>query len=996
MTQPEIVHSLNTRLSVAPCLRRQRPRRQTFNFVGTTVLLCVSVLLPLATQSQPQPSPPPSSQIFPPAALPIPSPSPPQFPPPTAADLAAFPPPSFPPPAFQGTPAAGSGPLSISLRDGMVQLIPLPKIPESQIRELITDLIQQLEITSNYRKANAAELAAMASPPMQITAGDAAIRTADGRQDTLRFGYLIAPRRLPQLWVYGESGNDKTPNPDLNTLGATLQTLMTERTKLMSKLGLGDLESRVLNLSYMDAAGALFALRAMGYSTITDDDALAKEDSYRGQDVPMMSGTAASGNGAGMPMDAAFQGQPAAFGTQSGQGGDGKLGPRFPAAKFLPSSISLDRLPLVVRMPSPESRNTGLVGAEYGGLPGSATPAAQRDQLGLTVIPSAATNLQENVAAGTSQLLVLFHPNYPEQFFKLRKLIQDTIDKPARQVFVEGLILEVSSEALRELGVKWDIKKGSEQYCIGTLPCIGTLMPVPAGAAALNFLRDSLVNISPTQIKAQINALVQTNKAEILSRPSVMTLDNRQATIRVGTDIPVATSKDTGGAGSGRVAFSFQYIPTGILLNVRPRISEDGNEISMLIDATVSATVPNQDLRVIDPTTRIALASAPTISTRRVQTYARIRNNQPLIIGGLVSRDQISSADKVPGIGEIPLLGKLFGSESKRDSKREVIIVLTPSVVTENVRETKAQAPKDDDIFDLRDTALFKEHYRIRAEDLVDSSYLRLNRRFLAYRDVNTRILERNPELTARAPYSQFTAGRVPGEFVFVTGMMSRMLARMNAGEPIKIENLMFFETTGTNTSSNTNELRDQRPISVAQVMARYGDGQNYRSFFAKNPGKALALSFRLGRTSTAAQDMFTEATPEVQLIDCPDRNRWRQLLWEMNQPVGNVPRFTILIQDESDLKRLQTAVATQNTILNNGGVNAMVFDNWLPGRMLHLQEVTPTWERILQGPIAQYFFIGEYYNMYFMREHEAAIQELDKALRQPALAPSIEGITLP
>ena len=91
------------------------------------------------------------------------------------------------------------------------------------------------------------------------------------------------------------------------------------------------------------------------------------------------------------------------------------------AAKFLPSSIGLDRLPIIVRMPSPELRNTGLVGAEYGAAAGAsgASPAAQRDQLGLTVIPSAATNLQETVAAGTAQLLVMFHPSYPEQFFKV-------------------------------------------------------------------------------------------------------------------------------------------------------------------------------------------------------------------------------------------------------------------------------------------------------------------------------------------------------------------------------------------------------------------------------------------------------------------------------------------------------------------------------------------------------------------------------------------------
>ena len=932
---------------------------------SAAALFLSSIILPLTTQSQP----------------------PPTFPPATPANASPFnasgstnappfsPSPTSSPAPFAATPA---GPVSVSLSDGMVQLIALPKISELQIRELIIDLIGQLEITQNYRRATSAELAQMVKPPAQVTAADAAVRVGKNGNDTLRFGYLITPRRLPQLWVYGANGGGR-PNPDLSTLVATLQTLMTERTKLMSRLSLADLESRVINLSYMDAAGALFALRAMGYSAITDDDALAKEDSYRGQDVPIMSG-AANTTGSPVQADTPQQNQQPRLGAAPSPF-DPRAPPRFPAAKFLPSAIALERLPIIVRMPSPEQRNTGLVGAEYGTTAGGAAPAAQRDQLGLTVIPSAATNLQETIAAGTTQLLVMFHPAYPEQFLKLRKLIQDTIDKPARQVFVEGLILEVSNEGLRELGVKWDLKKGDQNYKIGTL------VPVTAGDAALSFIRDSLVNISPTQIRAQLDALVQTNKAEILSRPSVMTLDNRQATIRVGTDIPVATSKDSGGAGSNRVAFSFQYIPTGILLNVRPRISDDGTEISMLIDATVSATVPNQDLRVIDPLTKITLASAPTISTRRVQTYARIRNNQPLIIGGLVSRDQVSGEDKVPGLGEVPILGKLFGRESKRDSKREVIIVLTPSVVAENVRETKAQAPKDDDIFDLRDTALFKEHYRIRAEDLIDSGYLRLNRRFLTYRDIASRVVERSPELATRAPFSQFSSGRVPGEFVFVTGMMSRLLARMNAGAPVKIENLMFFEKFGEN---------DQRPISVAQVMARYGDGKNHLSFFEKNPGKALALSFRSGRASVLAEDMFNEAIPDIKLVDCADRNQWRQLLWELNQPVGGSQRFTILLYDQSDLKRLQTAVATQNTILNNGGVNAQVFDNWLPGRMLHLQEVSPTWERVLQGPVAQYFFIGEHYNMYFMREHEAAIQMLDKALRQPAMAALVEGIALP
>jgi len=184
--------------------------------------------------------------------------------------------------------------------------------------------------------------------------------------------------------------------------------------------------------------------------------------------------------------------------------------------------------------------------------------------------------------------------------------------------------------------------------------------------------------------------------------------------------------------------------------------------------------------------------------------------------------------------------------------------------------------------------------------------------------------------------------------------------------------------------------------VSVAQLMARYGDGKDPKSFFAKNPGKALALSFSLGRVSTDADDMFTEPIPEVTLLDCPDRETWKRLMWDLNQPLGGEPRYTILIHDQSDLERLKLAIVTKNTVLTNGNEPGITFSNWLPGRMLHLQEVSSTWERTLEGTVARYFFIGEFFYPFFIQEHERAIMELDAALRKPEMAKYMEGITLP
>ena len=155
-----------------------------------------------------------------------------------------------------------------------------------------------------------------------------------------------------------------------------------------------------------------------------------------------------------------------------------------------------------------------------------------------------------------------------------------------------------------------------------------------------------------------LRALLREGKAEILSRPSVLTLNNRQSTIRVGQDIPIATST-AGITNADMLSFNFEYLPIGIMLNIRPRISSDGSEVSMLIDTIVSSIVPGADLQIRDAA-GILLASAPTISSRRVQTYGRIPNDTPFIIGGLVNKEHHTIHDKIPFLADIPIFGTLL------------------------------------------------------------------------------------------------------------------------------------------------------------------------------------------------------------------------------------------------------------------------------------------------------------------------------------------------
>lgn len=856
------------------------------------------------------------------------------------------------------------------------RLIPLARIPEAQIRELIGDLVAYFETNQSlYRMAGSGS--PLSAPPVpEPVKGLINLATEQAPLvPALRIGYVNMARRVPQLWIDGAN---------MGQFDEGLRKVLEERGQTRSNLRLRELDSQIIHLSYIDADDALFALRAMGYSAITDENSpLADElSSPDVAEVPGYGpvGSATGGNWTGGVSPTTGTGASTSVGfTGGGYGAQDQATSKFKSLKSLPKSIGMDKLPLVIRMPNPERKELGLVGGVEGN-----NAQVQRDQLGMTnILPNAASDLSQTVANGIHELLVLYHPDSPEQFQHLKHLVETTIDRPARQVYIEGLVLEINSDTLRDLGVQWSGKRGAYGLTLGTLAA------VPRGGSALTASQNSLQAVNPIEVLNRINALVETNRAEVLSRPSVMTIDNRQATIRIGTDIPIATSIDSGnGSGGGRVSFSFQYIPTGILLNVRPRINQDGSEVSMLIDASVSASVPNQDLKVLDSTTNAVLASAPTISTRRVQTYARIRDNMPLIIGGLVSRDASSSSDKVPGLGELPVLGKLFGHEGKEENKREVIVVLTPSVVTEDVRQTKSQYPKDDGRFDLTDTTLMREHFRIQAEDIVDAQFILGNPRFTRYQQVVKQVIQRQPGLAQQLPFSAFDGDHVPAEFIFVSGLIDRLLMRhKEGGDNLDINRMVFFEGLRGD---------DFHPQSLGGLMASLGDGKDPLSFFARNKGKALALTYHpLAGTEHDATDMFAEPVPEISMIDCPDRDAWRRKLWELNHPSSGT-RFTILIQDQSDLARVKLALALKNTIMINGKEPAITFRNFQPGRMVQIQRSQPNWDQSLEGTVARNFFIGEFFYPYFIEEHERMLRELDTALKRPELKPYLDGLQLP
>ncbi len=427
-----------------------------------------------------------------------------------------------------------------------------------------------------------------------------------------------------------------------------------------------------------------------------------------------------------------------------------------------------------------------------------------------------------------NELLLFFDAAAPEKAGRVRRIIQEQIDLPARKIMIEAMVLEISSQALDQLGVEWDFNSGGEgisdnnfiqDKLDGTNDSLvlGKIAYPAAGSAQL----DATITNVFREFNVRLQALVEDGSAQVLSRPSVLTLDNRMAFINVSERIPIANTKFVKDYVS---AVDFRDVVAGIQLAVRPRINRDGTEVSLQINAAVSARVPGKDEKVLGKDS-IVLATAPTLSIREVKTYARIANDTPFIVGGLIAKDSEQTIRKVPLLGDIPFLGALFRSKNETGQKREVIIVITPSVLPED-SPVHAGMPKDDDLFDQFGHRLFRDAYRIRAEDTFDLRYLTENKGLQQLQSAVDRVVTDHPQLSTEYPYEKFAHDAVPGEGALVRRQIYEVLKRQQASDVLDVEKLIFFEKSkdrgdGIKVRFLAEYLRDVAPFCIGKEAKR-------------------------------------------------------------------------------------------------------------------------------------------------------------------------------
>lgn len=788
--------------------------------------------------------------------------------------------------------------IQMPAKSGM--LIPLERLSNSEIHDLLSSLSLRYQTESGYERATPEQTSVLPALPAGVSIGASLVRMDENQaQFFLRIGFVSYISQLPQLWIQGvtvDTDGNTSVNSDIEGIEPVITASIAQVHQMRTGLRQSDLDRQIIQLSYVNTTAALNVLKGLGIHTV-------------------------------------------------------------PSIEGMPAQLEFDQLPLVTAMPTPSNEQMGLITNDDGG----------RGSFGQATTPTKASQLNAEVNVGaTSQLMIVYHPAHPEQFSLVRSILDDYVDKPARQVFIEGMVLEISEDGLDELGIEWSFKEGSVDFVLGSLDPTGILDTVTfSNLDSRDVVRDW---------GTKVRALVRDGKAEILSRPSVLTMNNRQATIRVGEDIPIATSQEGVLNNSNKVAFNFKYIPTGILLNIRPRIAEAGDEVSMLIDTVVSAKVPGRDLE-IRSTAGDLLASAPTISTRRVQTYARIDNTTPFIIGGLVSRDLSVSQDKVPFLGDLPLIGPAFRSESTTTQKREVIIVLTPYVLPDNQAISRA-LPKDDEIFDSVGNQLFRDAFRIHAEDVFDLRFIAENKRLKIYRNLAKDLIKSNYKLAFVHPFDQFANDTIPGEEVLVQRMVYELIKRTEVDSRVNPERIIFFEAK---------EYEGYHVQFLNHTLSTLGDGTGMESFFERNSGKAVAFTYTYSRESMDKQDLASEPIPEISLVDCPDRDTWQQLLWDMNQPSSDgIDRYTILIQSPRDIVRLSRALMLKKIVQLNGGEEALSLDNFSIGKILHIPMMGEDKVSVIDADVAKFFFHTELYYAAIIKRIEDTLSDFDTILEQP------------
>jgi len=295
---------------------------------------------------------------------------------------------------------------------------------------------------------------------------------------------------------------------------------------------------------------------------------------------------------------------------------------------------------------------------------------------------SAATTSGGQVQAdpATNSLII----TAPEPQYRQLRAVIDKLDARRAQVLVESLIVEVNTDKAAEFGIQWQGALGNAGD--GVIGLMGSnfgiagknIINLASGAGAV--APGKGLNLGAAQRTNGVyvlgflaNFMESNGSGNVLSTPNLLTLDNEEAKIVIGENVPFVTGQFTSTGGASGTVNPFQTIErkdVGLTLKVRPQINENGT-VKLVIYQETSAVKAGTELA----------ANGPTTNKRSIESTVLVDDGAIVVLGGLLEDKYTGNQDKVPGLGDMPVFGSLFKSESRTRNKTNLMVFLRPLVV---------------------------------------------------------------------------------------------------------------------------------------------------------------------------------------------------------------------------------------------------------------------------------------------------------------------------
>ena len=263
---------------------------------------------------------------------------------------------------------------------------------------------------------------------------------------------------------------------------------------------------------------------------------------------------------------------------------------------------------------------------------------------------------------------------------EIRRIIQ-ILDVPLRQVLIEARIVEAKDNFQRDLGVKLGITKVGGDTAIGNWNGTGGIggMPVPGTGNVLGAPSTWNPNVNlpstlggatigaifknaSTLIGLELSAMQAEDKGKVVSSPRILTADRTKAVITEGTEIPYQSTDD-----NGKSTTTFKK--ANLSLSVTPQVTPEDD---IIMDLNITKDTPN---------TKLSLTSGLAIDNKTVQTQVRVENGGTVVIGGIYVQEENNVENRVPLLGDLPVVGALFRNKSVTNNRRELLIFITPRIV---------------------------------------------------------------------------------------------------------------------------------------------------------------------------------------------------------------------------------------------------------------------------------------------------------------------------